>query len=60
MNIDELQTSMNALESGICEDDDNKILGECESCGMDTVLVEDIGLCGPCCFGDADTINGNW
>lgn len=37
-----------------------KSFGGCESCGMETVLVEDVGLCGPCCFGEAETINGNW
>jgi len=37
-----------------------KCLGECQSCGLETVLVEAVGLCGPCCFGEADTINGNW
>lgn len=37
-----------------------KEFGECESCGMETVLVEEIGMCGPCTFGEADTINGNW
>ncbi len=37
-----------------------KIYGECESCGMKTVLVKEVSLCGPCCFGEADTINGNW
>lgn len=40
--------------------EDGKIFGECESCGMHTVLVKEVGLCGPCCFGEADTINGNW
>jgi len=40
--------------------DPDKDFGECESCGMDTVLVPEVGLCGPCCFGEADTINGNW
>lgn len=40
--------------------EDGKVFGECESCGMETVLVEEVGLCGPCCFGEADTINGNW
>ena len=39
---------------------DGKIQGKCESCGQDTILVEEVGLCGPCCFGEADTINGNW
>lgn len=37
-----------------------KSYGECEVCGSHTVLVEDLDLCGPCCFGEADTINGNW
>ena len=40
--------------------EENKCLGKCECCGMSTVLVEDIGMCGPCTFGEADTINGNW
>lgn len=39
---------------------DNKSFGECESCGQETVLVADIGMCGPCTFGEASTINGNW
>lgn len=37
-----------------------KCYGECESCGEKTVLVKEVGLCGPCCFGEADTIMGNW
>ncbi|MES2409541.1 MAG: hypothetical protein V4509_04575 [Patescibacteria group bacterium] len=37
-----------------------KIWGECESCSDETVLVEEVGLCGPCCFGEAETYNGNW
>lgn len=37
-----------------------KCFGECESCGSATVLVEEVGMCGPCTFGEADTINGNW
>lgn len=40
-----------ALEPGKC-------FGECASCGFETVLVEDVGLCGPCCFGEAETITG--
>lgn len=39
---------------------DGKVFGECDSCGMDTVLVAEVDLCGPCCFGEAETINGNW
>lgn len=37
-----------------------KTFGECDSCGTKTVLVAEVGLCGPCCFGEADTLNGNW
>lgn len=40
--------------------EDGKIFGECESCGSKTVLVEEVGLCGPCCFGESETANGNW
>lgn len=42
-----------ALEPG-------KDYGECESCGQTTVLVAEVSLCGPCCFGEASTLNGNW
>jgi len=31
----------------------------CENCGA-TPIVPFCGLCGPCCFGEADTANGNW
>ena len=31
----------------------------CESCGESPVLPI-TGLCGPCTFGEADTIGGNW
>jgi len=33
--------------------------GKCELCG-DGPTVGDTGLCGPCCFGEADTAGGNW
>ena len=33
--------------------------GECEVCGQSPV-VPVTGLCGPCTFGEADTIGGNW
>lgn len=32
---------------------------ECENCGQKPT-VGDMGLCGPCCFGEADTAGGNW
>lgn len=31
----------------------------CEVCEM-LPTVGDIGLCGPCCFGEAETMGGNW
>ena len=31
----------------------------CEVCGM-SPIVPVTGLCGPCTFGEADTIDGNW
>lgn len=37
-----------------------KCYGVCESCEQKTVLVEENQLCGPCCFGEAATANGNW
>lgn len=33
--------------------------GICASCGQEQPLTE-VGMCGPCTFGEADTINGNW
>lgn len=32
---------------------------ECEVCCA-TPTVHPTGLCGPCCFGESDTLNGNW
>lgn len=31
----------------------------CENCG-EKPTVGNFGLCGPCCFGEADTAGGNW
>ena len=33
--------------------------GECEVCGASPV-VPITGMCGPCTFGEAETIGGNW
>lgn len=33
--------------------------GECENCG-ESPTVSATGLCGPCTFGEAETIGGNW
>lgn len=32
---------------------------QCLVCGA-TPTVHPLELCGPCCFGEAETINGNW
>lgn len=32
---------------------------KCECCGQ-SPIVPATGLCGPCTFGEADTIGGNW
>ncbi len=37
----------------------DKEWGNCESCGNWQPLTE-AGMCGPCTFGEADTIDGNW
>ena len=31
----------------------------CEVCG-EKPTVHPTGLCGPCCFGEAETYGGNW
>ena len=33
--------------------------GKCETCGA-SPIVRETGLCGPCTFGEADTIDGDW
>lgn len=33
--------------------------GKCEVCGA-SPIVPLTGMCGPCTFGEAETINGNW
>lgn len=32
---------------------------KCEVCG-ETPIVPMTGMCGPCTFGEADTVGGNW
>lgn len=58
--LKELERQQRVYAKQIAAQDDTKSFGECDSCGFETVLVKDVGLCGPCCFGEADTINGNW
>jgi len=31
----------------------------CQNCGQ-VPTVHPTGLCGPCCFGEAETAGGNW
>ena len=38
----------------------NRMFGECESCGQMECLVAEVGLCGPCCFGESATAFGRW
>lgn len=33
--------------------------GQCEICG-ESPIVPQTGMCGPCTFGEADTLGGNW
>ena len=33
--------------------------GKCEVCGQ-SPIVPVTGMCGPCTFGEADTMGGNW
>ncbi|MNH19235.1 hypothetical protein D3C81_441920 [compost metagenome] len=41
------------------KDGDKDWTKPCENCDA-VPTVHPFGLCGPCCFGEADTINGNW
>ena len=53
---DEIERSALAEEHGDMEPDWE---GECEVCGS-SPIVPLTGMCGPCTFGEADTIGGNW
>ncbi len=33
--------------------------GKCENCG-ESPIVPSTGMCGPCTFGEASTVAGNW
>lgn len=41
------------------KDGDKDWKTECSNCG-EKPTVHPTGLCGPCCFGEAETIGGNW
>ena len=32
---------------------------QCDACGVSPIIPE-TGMCGPCTFGEAETLNGNW
>lgn len=50
-------------EPEVLEENDPRVKPDwtkkCEVCGM-SPIVPLTGLCGPCTFGEADTIGGNW
>lgn len=46
-------------EQDSLKDGDKDWMTPCENCGQ-TPTVHPVGLCGPCCFGEADTAGGNW
>jgi len=39
---------------------EEKIWGECITCGEETDLVARVGLCDPCCFGEVSIRGENW
>lgn len=59
--------STHDAQTVLCRDHENCGFAEgdrdyrtkCTVCGA-TPTVHPTGLCGPCCFGEAETINGNW
>ena len=57
--IKQLEKELRAIDLKKSKDK-GKCFGVCESCESETVLVEEVGLCGPCCFGEAATANGEW
>lgn len=59
MNIKKLKKEQEKMCREIAKEP-GKMFGSCDSCEQETVLVEEVGLCGPCCFGEAETMNGNW
>lgn len=59
MNTKELEKEIDRIEK-LRAKEPGKCMGSCDSCDEYTVLVEEVMLCGPCCFGEAETVNGNW
>ena len=58
-SIDQIDKEMNALAKKRSKEK-GKMWGHCESCNMLTCLQADVGLCGPCCWGESSTAYGNW
>lgn len=50
-------------DAEVLKDDDPRIIPDwtkqCEVCEA-SPIVPLTGLCGPCTFGEAETVNGNW
>jgi hypothetical protein len=59
MSTKQLEAELHKLDL-VASKEKGKCFGKCESCEQETVLVKEAGLCGPCCFGEAETVNGNW
>ena len=59
MTVDELEKEEReeAMERAR---DEGKCFGECESCAQETCLVAEVNMCGPCTFGESETMGGNW
>ena len=54
--MSKLDETMSAKEKEQCRPDWTK---KCEVCGADPI-VPVTGMCGPCTWGEADTMNGEW
>lgn len=51
--------TVNPYPSQKLKDGDKNWNVPCENCG-ETPTVHPTGLCGPCCWGEAETYGGNW
>ena len=49
-----------ASAEAVIDDPENKYMGVCSSCEQATALSMQSDMCGPCTFGEAETIMGNW
>lgn len=61
MNIEKIYKELKRIGmERIKADKLHKMWGKCDTCQFETVLSKESGMCGPCTFGEAETINGNW